>query len=85
MKMDSKAPSIPYRQYVETETRFNMLWHSHPEVAEELLEQEQKFVNHRYHFYRQLSELDWSDGEAVAEAKAAKANVNSEPTVTGGK
>ncbi|RLQ23034.1 pyruvate:ferredoxin (flavodoxin) oxidoreductase [Seongchinamella sediminis] len=84
MKMDSKAPSIPYRDYVQTETRFNMLWHSHPEVAEALLAQEQKFVNHRYHFYHQLSELDWSDGEALAEAKATKANVKGDTTTQGG-
>ncbi len=72
MKMDSKAPSIPYRDYVQTETRFNMLWHTHPEVAEALVEQEQQHVNHRYHFYKQLSELDWSDTEELAQAKAAK-------------
>ena len=71
MKMDSKAPSMPYRDYIQTETRFNMLWHTHPEVAERLVEEEQHFVNQRYHFYKQLSELDWSEGEQVAEAKAA--------------
>ena len=73
MKMDSKPPSIPYRDYVQTETRFSMLWHTHPDIAEALVEQEQRFVNHRYHFYKQLSELDWSDQEAVAEAKAKRA------------
>ena len=72
MKMDSKAPSIPYRDYVQTETRFNMLWHTHPEVAERLVEEEQHFVNHRYHYYKQLSQLDWSDGEEVAQAKAGR-------------
>ena len=70
MKMDSKAPSIPFRDYVQTETRFNMLWHTHPEVAETLVEQEQRFVNQRYHYYKQLSELDWSDSEQVAQVKA---------------
>ena len=72
MKMDSKAPSIPYRDYVQTETRFNMLWHTHPEVAEALVEEEQKFVNHRYHYYKQLSQLDWTDSELVAEVKAGR-------------
>ena len=72
MKLDSKAPSMPYRDYVQTETRFNMLWHTHPEVAEALVEEEQHFVNQRYHFYKQLSELDWTDGEQVAEVKAAR-------------
>jgi len=71
MKMDSKAPSIPYKDYIQTETRFSMLWHSHPEDAERLAEEEQRFVNHRYSLYRQLSQLDWSDGEEVAQVKAA--------------
>ena len=70
LKLDSKAPSVPYRDYVQSETRFNMLWHTHPEVAESLVEEEQRFVNHRYHFYKQLAEIDWSDGEAVAQVKA---------------
>ncbi len=78
MKMDSKPPSVPYREYVESETRFNMLWHTLPEVAERLLEEEQRFVKHRYSFYQQLSQLDWSDGVAVAQVKAA-AKVTSEP------
>ena len=71
MKMDSRAPSIPYKEYIQSETRFSMLWHSHPEAAERLAEEEQRFVNHRYSLYQQLSHLDWSDGEEVAQVKAA--------------
>jgi pyruvate-ferredoxin/flavodoxin oxidoreductase len=70
MKLDSKAPSMPYKEYVQTETRFSMLWHTHPEVAEALVTEEQKFVNHRYNYYKQLSQLDWSDTEQVAQVKA---------------
>ena len=47
-----------------------MLWHSNPEAAERLAEEEQRFVNHRYSLYQQLSKLDWSDGEEVAQVKA---------------
>ncbi|MBE9540608.1 MAG: pyruvate:ferredoxin (flavodoxin) oxidoreductase [Proteobacteria bacterium] len=70
LKLDSPAPSIPYRDFVQTETRFNMLWHTHPDVAETLVEQEQRHVDHRYNFYKQLSQLDWNDPEQVAQAKA---------------
>ena len=63
-------PSVPYRDYVQSETRFNMLWHTHPEVAEALVVEEQRFVNHRYNYYKQLSELDWSDSDEVAQVKA---------------
>tara|TARA_R110002110_G_scaffold66978_1_gene183012 strand:+ start:103075 stop:106734 length:3660 start_codon:yes stop_codon:yes gene_type:complete len=72
MKLDSRAPSIAYRDYVETETRFSMLWHTHPEVADALVAEEQAFVNHRYHYYQQLSQLDWSDQDLVATVKAGK-------------
>jgi pyruvate-ferredoxin/flavodoxin oxidoreductase len=70
LKLDSPAPSIPYKEYIQTETRFNMLWHTNPEVAEKLAAQEQKNVLHRYNFYKQLSELDWHDTEQVAQVKA---------------
>lgn len=70
LKLDSPAPSIPYKEYIQSETRFNMLWHTNPEVAETLAAQEQKNVLHRYNIYKQLSELNWNDAEQVAQVKA---------------
>jgi len=61
LHLDSKAPSIPYREFIETEIRFNMLWRTHPERAEKLLEQSQQDVLHRYHFYEQLAGLPWDE------------------------
>jgi pyruvate-ferredoxin/flavodoxin oxidoreductase len=60
LHLDCDAPSIPYRSFAETETRFSMLWQSHPEAARVLLDQSQKDVATRYHRYRQLAELPWS-------------------------
>ncbi|MEJ2390430.1 MAG: pyruvate:ferredoxin (flavodoxin) oxidoreductase [Gammaproteobacteria bacterium] len=74
LHLDSAEPSIPYRQFVESETRFNMLWHTHPQDAEHFLEQAQREVTHRYHYYKQLSELDWDDSASVAATKAKLAN-----------
>ena len=65
LQLDSKPPSISYREFVESEIRFNMLWRTHPEVAEELLEQSQQDVLHRYHFYEQLANLSWDDSEST--------------------
>jgi len=65
LRLDSKAPSIPYRDFIETEIRFNMLWRTHPDVAEQLLEQSQQDVLHRYHFYQQLADLPWNDTDAT--------------------
>ena len=65
LHLDSKAPSIPYREFIETEIRFNMLWRTHPDVAEKLLEQSQQDVLHRYHFYEQLASLPWDESYAT--------------------
>jgi pyruvate-ferredoxin/flavodoxin oxidoreductase len=70
MHLDSPEPSIPYRDFVKTETRFNMLWQTHPDDAERFLEQAQQDVNNRYRYYKQLSELDWSESTSVSAVKA---------------
>ena len=65
LHLDSKPPSIPYREFIETEVRFNMLWRTQPDVAEQLLEQSQQDVEHRYHFYEQLANLPWDDSDST--------------------
>jgi pyruvate-ferredoxin/flavodoxin oxidoreductase len=78
LHLDSPEPSIPYRDFISTETRFNMLWRSHPDAAEEFLARSQQEVRARYHHYKQLADLppDLSGGEAdvpVAKPGAAPA------------
>ena len=75
LHLDSPEPSIPYKEFIQSETRFSMLWHSHPEDAEVFLQQAQEEVLHRYSYYRQLAELDWDDETSVA---ATKAKMNKE-------
>ncbi len=59
LRLDSKAPSIPYRDFIKNETRFSMLWRSHPEDAERFLAQSQADVKERFHHYEQLAGLPW--------------------------
>ncbi|MEP5763643.1 MAG: pyruvate:ferredoxin (flavodoxin) oxidoreductase [Halieaceae bacterium] len=68
LKLDSKPPSIPYRQFVESETRFNMLWYAEPGRAEELLKQSEEEVRARYHRYQQLAAMDWTPAADTAAA-----------------
>ena len=75
MQLDSAEPSIPYRDFVMTETRFSMLWQSHPEAAEAFLKQAQKDVRSRYRYYKQLSSLEWNEDTSVS---AVKAQLNTE-------
>ncbi|MDD2723223.1 MAG: pyruvate:ferredoxin (flavodoxin) oxidoreductase [Methylovulum sp.] len=70
MHLDSAEPSIPYREFVMSETRFSMLWQSQPEAAEAFLKQAQQDVKHRYHYYKQLSELAWDENTSVSAVKA---------------
>ncbi len=57
LHIDSKAPSIPYRDYVSTETRFSVLNRTHPEAAERYLRLAQKHVETRFSLYEQLAHL----------------------------
>ena len=54
-KLDSKAPSVDYADFVKTETRFNMLWRSDPSRAEALLQQARNDVRERFAYYEYLA------------------------------
>ena len=60
LQLDSKKPSIPYRDFAETEMRFGILTRTSPENAERLLQQAQRDVDKRFHHYEQLAALDYS-------------------------
>ncbi|MEJ2210428.1 MAG: pyruvate:ferredoxin (flavodoxin) oxidoreductase [Anaerolineae bacterium] len=63
LRLDSKAPKIPLRDYAYNETRFKMLTQSHPDEAERLLKLAQEDVNSRWRTYQQLASLDYSQSE----------------------
>ena len=64
MKLESKAPSIPFKQYAYNETRYRMLTKSHPEAAKKLLEQAQQDVNEKWQLYSGMANLDYSNGDS---------------------
>jgi pyruvate-ferredoxin/flavodoxin oxidoreductase len=74
MHLDSAEPSIPYRDFVMTETRFSMLWQTNPQAAEAFLQQAQQDVRNRYRYYKQLSELEWNDATSVSASKVQLIN-----------
>ncbi len=77
LHLDSKPPSIPYRDFIETEIRFNMLWRTHPQQAEQFLEQSQQEVIHRYRYYQQLANLEWNEqGDLEPPHRKLKATSN---------
>jgi len=61
LHLDSPPPSIPYRDFALTETRFAMLERTHPDRATRLLAAAQREVRERYFHYEQLAHLAWQE------------------------
>jgi len=57
LSLDSKAPSIPLKEYAYRETRYKMLTKSKPEDAARLIEQAQQDVIARWHLYDRMARL----------------------------
>ncbi|NOY78841.1 MAG: pyruvate:ferredoxin (flavodoxin) oxidoreductase [Calditrichaeota bacterium] len=60
LKLDSKEPSIHFKEYAYNETRFKMLTKSRPERAEKLLQEAEREAKARWSYYKQLAEMDYS-------------------------
>ena len=56
--LDSKKPSIPYRDFASTEMRFGILQRTDKAAAEALLARAQQNVDERYRHYEQLAALE---------------------------
>jgi pyruvate-ferredoxin/flavodoxin oxidoreductase len=70
--LESKAPTIPLEKYIYNETRYAMLKHSNPEVAQELLQEAQQDVNERWKTYENLAKAP-VNGSAPTTKEPAKA------------
>ncbi len=74
LTLDSREPSIPLREFAYNEARYNMLAHSAPELAGELLSEAQSDIYRRWEYYRDLAAAPAEHfGEApVTEASSRK-------------
>ena len=54
-QLDSKAPSIPLKEYAYNENRYRILQQSNPTMAAELMAEAQKSVNERWKLYDGLA------------------------------
>ncbi len=59
-RLDSKAPSMPLRDFTSAETRFAILERTHPERAAELAELAQADADERWRYYSQLADVQRS-------------------------
>ncbi|MEA1888613.1 MAG: pyruvate:ferredoxin (flavodoxin) oxidoreductase [Pseudomonadota bacterium] len=69
LHLDSPEPSIPYRDYASTETRFSVLWRTHPDAAEQLMREAQADVDARYRHYQELAMQPADTRKAKGEGK----------------
>ncbi len=58
LRLDSRKPKIPFREFAETEGRFAMLARSDPATAERLFDEAQADIDNRWHLYEQMVEVE---------------------------
>lgn len=59
LQLDSKKPTIPFKEFAKTEMRFNVLTRTQPDRAEQLLRQAQREVDERFQTYQQLAGMSY--------------------------
>ena len=56
-KLDSRAPTLPVREFIAAEARFGILGRTHPERSEQLIEMIQADIDERWRYYEQLASM----------------------------
>jgi len=75
-QLDSRAPSIPLKDYSYNEARYTMLARSHPDVAAKLLEEAQEDVDREWRVYSaRAANPGHSDPKAILAVEPQKAPV----------
>ncbi|NBC18113.1 MAG: pyruvate:ferredoxin (flavodoxin) oxidoreductase [Bacteroidetes bacterium] len=64
LQLDSKAPSIPLKEYIYNENRYRMLRQTNPEAAAAFLKEAQALVHEHWATYEQLASMGSGDGQA---------------------
>lgn len=62
LKLDSKAPTISFKDYAYLETRYKMLTKSKPEEAKRLIELANRDAKMKYNLYEQLAAIRYNGG-----------------------
>ncbi|NLB64005.1 MAG: pyruvate:ferredoxin (flavodoxin) oxidoreductase [Fibrobacter sp.] len=55
--LDSRAPSIPVKEYIFTENRYRQLLNSNPEMANKLADQLQTSIDEKWEYFQYMSNL----------------------------
>ncbi len=65
LHLDSKEPSVPYRDFAMSETRFAVLERTDPDAAHRFMESAQHQIKAKFHLYEQLAKLAVGDDTEV--------------------
>jgi pyruvate-ferredoxin/flavodoxin oxidoreductase len=66
LRLDSRAPSVPFADFARSQTRFALLERANPDAADHLFALAQHDIDERWHFYEQLGEVErWADDEVL--------------------
>jgi len=57
LHLDSKEPSVPYRDFAMSETRFAVLERTDPDAAHRFMDAAQQQIKAKFHLYEQLAKL----------------------------
>ncbi|SCG83784.1 putative pyruvate-flavodoxin oxidoreductase [Proteiniborus sp. DW1] len=57
--LDSKEPTAPFRNFIESEIRYTQIMKVFPDVADELFTQAEKHARERYDTYKRLAEMKY--------------------------
>ena len=63
LQLDSREPTISFKQYAYKENRYKMLAVSRPDEAERLLELAQHDVTSRWQLYKQMAAMKYNGGD----------------------
>ena len=58
LRLDSRKPTLLFKEFAATEARFAMLTRSNPEHAAELMQQAQHDIDDRWHLYEQMVNIE---------------------------
>jgi pyruvate-ferredoxin/flavodoxin oxidoreductase len=81
-QLDSRAPSIPFKQYAYQEARYTMLARSNPETARELLHLAQEDVHRQWGVYANRAAMP-ADAEAFGRVTPGPASSTLQPVTAG--
>ncbi|HNB11126.1 MAG TPA: pyruvate:ferredoxin (flavodoxin) oxidoreductase, partial [bacterium] len=60
LTLDSKAPTLAFKDYALSETRYKMLAMTDPSASESLVKQAQQDILQKWHFYEQMAKLHYN-------------------------